>query len=67
MPIWKTNAVIPIGKTSLSLVAGVRMDANYIKDMVYDKPISVSPRFNAKYTIVDKKAYEKGFNKKSRQ
>ncbi len=57
------NAVIPIGKTSLSLVAGVRMDANYIKDMVYDKPISVSPRFNAKYTIVDKKAYEKGFIK----
>lgn len=55
------NVVIPIGKTSLSLIGGVRMDANFIRDMVYDNAISLSPRFNAKYTLIDKRAYEESF------
>jgi hypothetical protein len=55
------NAVIPIGSTTLSLIGGVRMDANYIKDMAYKNVVSLSPRFNAKYTFIDKKAHESGF------
>ncbi|OFY39471.1 MAG: hypothetical protein A2X18_05100 [Bacteroidetes bacterium GWF2_40_14] len=55
------NAVIPIGKTSLSLIGGVRMDANFIKGMVYKKAISLSPRFNARYTLIEKTASEKRF------
>jgi len=49
------NVTIPIGKTSLSLVGGVRLEANYIKDMSYKNATSASPRFNGRYTLVDKK------------
>ena len=54
------NAVIPIGKTSLSIIGGVRMDANFIKGMAYDNAVSLSPRFNTRYTIIDRKGSEKG-------
>lgn len=54
------NAVIPIGKTSLSIIGGVRMDANFIKGMVYDNAVSLSPRFNTRYTFIDRKGSEKG-------
>jgi len=54
------NVTIPMGKTSLSLVAGVRFEGNFIKDMAYDNAISASPRFNGKYTLVDRRS-ETGF------
>lgn len=54
------NVNIPIGKTSLSLVGGVRVESNIIKDMSYNRAISASPRFNGRYTIVDEKG-NKGF------
>ena len=54
------NAIIPIGKTSLSIIGGVRMDANFIKGMVYDNAVSLSPRFNTRYTLIDRKGSEKG-------
>lgn len=50
------NATIPIGKTTLSLVAGVRIESNIIKDMAYNSAISASPRFNGRYTIIDSKS-----------
>ena len=50
------NAIIPIGKTSLSLVAGIRIEGNYVKDMTYKNAVSASPRFNGKYTIIDKRS-----------
>lgn len=48
------NATIPIGKTTLTLIAGVRIEKNIIKDMEYKNAISASPRFNGRYTIIDK-------------
>ena len=54
------NITLPIGKTTLSLVGGVRVEANYIKDMAYKNPISASPRFNARYTILENRG-SKGF------
>lgn len=47
------NVNIPIGKTNLSLVGGVRIESNIIEGMSYDRAISASPRFNGRYTIVD--------------
>ncbi|MGE4415362.1 MAG: TonB-dependent receptor [Bacteroidales bacterium] len=49
----ENNATIPIGKTTLSLIAGVRVESNIIKDMAYNSAISASPRFNGRYTLVD--------------
>jgi outer membrane cobalamin receptor len=51
----ENNATIPIGKTTLSLIAGVRIESNIIEDMSYNQAISASPRFNGRYTIVDNK------------
>ena len=53
---WSTyledNATIPIGKTSLSLTGGIRVEGNIIKGMDYKNVISASPRFNGRYTIM---------------
>lgn len=49
------NVTVPIGKTTLSLIAGVRVESNFIKDMTYNSAISASPRFNGRYTIIDTK------------
>jgi hypothetical protein len=54
------NLTIPIGKTTLSLVGGVRFESNIIKGMAYDNPFSASPRFNGRYTLVEQKG-NKGF------
>lgn len=53
------HTTIPIGKTTLSLIAGVRIETLHLKEMAYNSPTSVSPRFNGKYTIVENK--RKGF------
>ena len=56
---WSTyledNITIPLGKTFLSLIGGVRVEGNIIKGMNYKNVVSASPRFNARYTIVNKK------------
>ncbi|MFA5712816.1 MAG: TonB-dependent receptor [Bacteroidales bacterium] len=49
------NLTLPIGKTSLTLIGGVRVERTVIKDMAYEKAISASPRFNGRYTLVDKR------------
>lgn len=49
------NVMIPIGKTRLNLIAGIRNDNTIIKGSAYGTTSSVSPRFNAKYTIVSPK------------
>jgi hypothetical protein len=54
------NVTIPIGKTTLSLVGGVRFESNIIQDMAYDNALSASPRFNGRYTLVEQKG-NKGF------
>ena len=50
------NASISMGETTLAIMAGVRMDAIRIKGMIYDNPVSFSPRFNARYTLKENHA-----------
>ena len=49
------NIVIPLGKTRLNLIAGLRFDDTFIKGSVYGNTASLSPRFNAKYTVFSPK------------
>lgn len=49
------NISIPVGKTKLNLIAGLRNDNTMIKGSAYGTTSSLSPRFNAKYTIVSPK------------
>ena len=44
---------LPIGNTSLQLMAGVRGEKTYIKNTEYKNTTSWSPRLNAKYRITD--------------
>ena len=43
----------PIGKTSLQISAGLRLDNLFVKDTDYRHVSSLSPRFNAKWKISD--------------
>lgn len=47
------NIMLPIGKTSLNLVAGVRSETTIVNNSQYGVVSALSPRFNAKYTIID--------------
>lgn len=49
------NITIPIGKTRLNLIAGVRNDNAIVNGSLYGTTSSWSPRFNAKYTIFSPK------------
>lgn len=43
----------PIGKTSLQVSAGLRLENLFVKDTDYKNVSSLSPRFNAKWKIAD--------------
>ncbi len=43
----------PIGKTSLQISAGLRLETLFVKDTDYKNVSSLSPRFNAKWKISD--------------
>ena len=45
------NITIPIGKTSLNLMAGLRWENVFIRGAAYDDLSILSPRFNAKWTF----------------
>lgn len=49
------NVMIPLGDTKLNLIAGLRNDNTIIKGSAYGTTSSVSPRFNAKYTVFSPK------------
>ena len=49
------NITIPIGKTRLNIIAGLRNDNTIIKGSAYGTTSSLSPRFNMKYTILSSK------------
>lgn len=51
------NAMIPIGEGHLNLIAGLRWDNTYIKGSAYGLTSSLSPRLNAKYTVIDYPKY----------
>lgn len=49
------NITVPIGKTSLNVVAGIRNDNTLISGSSYGNTSSWSPRVNVKYTIFNSK------------
>lgn len=50
------NISIPIGKEShLNLIAGLRAENTFIRGSEYDAVTSLSPRFNAKYSVFSAK------------
>lgn len=49
------NILIPLGDTRLNLIAGIRNDNTMIKGSAYGTTSSLSPRFNARYTVVSPK------------
>ena len=51
----ENNIMIPIGKTRLNIIAGIRNDNTIIKGSEYGVTSSYSPRFNAKYTVISPK------------
>ena len=54
------NIMIQMGKTRLNLIAGLRNDNTIISNSAYGITSSLSPRFNAKYTIISpKENYDK--------
>lgn len=54
------SLTIPIGSTSLDLVAGLRNDNTVISESIYGTVSSLSPRFNVKYTVFDGRFRKKG-------
>jgi len=58
------NLMVPVGKEGrINLVAGVRNDNTIIPGSAYGTTSSVSPRFNAKYTILSEKNHRNDFLK----
>lgn len=56
------NLLINVGRDGqISLIAGVRNDNTIISGSAYGVTSSVSPRFNAKYTVFTSKTHGKGF------
>ena len=49
------NIMIPIGDSRLNLIAGLRNDNTIIKESAYGMTSSLSPRFNARYTVISPK------------
>lgn len=47
------SLTVPLGSTSLQIMAGLRAEKTYIKDSEYKKTASFSPRLNLKYRISD--------------
>lgn len=58
------NISIPIGKEShLNLIAGLRAENTFIRGSAYDAVTSLSPRFNAKYSVFSAKSRRDKFVK----
>ncbi len=49
------NVMIPVGEGRINLIAGLRSDNTMIKGTEYKNTSSLSPRFNAKYTVISPK------------
>ena len=48
------NVMIPVGAGRINIIAGLRNDNTVIEGSAYGVTSSLSPRFNAKYTVFDK-------------
>lgn len=47
------NLTVPVGKTSLQLSAGLRLESIFVKGTQYKDVNSLSPRFNVKWKLLD--------------
>ena len=53
------NLMFPVGKGRVNLIAGLRSDNTVIRGSAYGTTSSLSPRFNAKYTIMQRQGRER--------
>ena len=53
------NVMIPVGKGRINLIAGLRNDNTIVRGSAYGTTSSLSPRFNAKYTILQRQGRER--------
>ena len=53
------NLMFPVGKGQVNLIAGLRNDNTMIRSSAYGVTSSLSPRFNAKYTILRRQGRER--------
>ena len=57
------NVMVPVGAGRINVIAGLRNDNTIIRGSAYGVTSSLSPRFNAKYTVFEKKGRrDKAFN-----
>ena len=57
----ENNVTIPIGKTSLNLMAGLRLETVFLQGSRYDDLSILSPRLNAKWTVNKNLAFRGGW------
>ena len=55
------NLMLPVGNGHINLIAGLRNDNTYIKGSSYGFTSSLSPRFNAKYTVIEERGRRNRF------
>ena len=55
------DLTLPLGSTKLQLVGGLRMETVYIKGSRYEDMNTLSPRFNAKWTLFEGLALRAGW------
>ena len=56
------NLMVPVGREGrINLIAGLRNDNTVIRGSAYGVTSSLSPRFNAKYTVLDEKGRRNRF------
>lgn len=53
------NVMIPVGAGHINLIAGLRNDNTIIRGSAYGTTSSLSPRFNAKYTVFKREGRER--------
>ncbi len=53
------NLMLPVGKGQVNLIGGLRNDNTLIRGSAYGLTSSMSPRFNAKYTILRRQGRER--------
>ncbi|MBQ9893146.1 MAG: TonB-dependent receptor [Bacteroidales bacterium] len=53
------NVMIPVGMGRINLIAGLRNDNTIVRGSAYGTTSSLSPRFNAKYTILQRQGRER--------
>ena len=48
---FEDDIIVPVGKTTLNIVAGIRNDNTFISGSAYGTTSSISPRLSARYTV----------------